>query len=275
MSPKCHTPALHSAEYTYEPGTPMQQASPNQEQATNESPLVARITQDPTEIQQALQLRYRVFAEGMGANIESAEPGIDRDHFDDLCVHLIVKDVADDKVVGYSRILTNDLAQQAGGFYSATEFDLSNIVEPGKSYMEIGRTCVDPDFRSGAVIGLLWSGIAQFMSAHKIDCLMGCASISLNDGYSRAIAIINHLRDKHFTTEDKRAEPRIHMPRTDVDMDGKSLIPPLLKAYLRIGVKVCGEPFLDKDFNVADALILLKREDINQRYLRHFAKTEA
>ena len=185
-----------------------------------------------------------------------------------------MKDVASDRVVGYSRILTNDLAAQAGGFYSETEFDLSSIVKPGKTYMEIGRTCVDPDFRSGAVIGLLWSGIAQFMSAHNIDCLMGCASISLNDGYSRAIAIINHLREKHYTSEDQRAEPKVHVPRIDVDIDGKSLIPPLLKAYLRIGVKVCGEPCLDKDFNVADALILLKREEINQRYLRHFAKTE-
>lgn len=274
MSPKCHTPELHSVGYIYEPGTTMQQASPSQAQAINESPLVARITQDPAEIHQALQLRYRVFAEGMGANIEGGEAGIDKDRFDDICLHLIVKDVASDKVVGYSRILTNELAQTAGGFYSETEFDLSNIIQPSKTYMEIGRTCVDPDFRSGAVIGLLWSGIAQFMSAHNIDCLMGCASISLNEGYSRAIAIINHLRDKHFTPEHLRAEPKVHVPRIDVDIDGKSLVPPLLKAYLRIGVKVCGEPSLDKDFNVADALILLNREDINQRYLRHFAKTE-
>lgn len=253
----------------------MLQATARQQQAeTQESPLVARITNDPAEIRQALELRFRVFAEGMGAHLPSAAEGIDRDHFDDVCLHLIVKDVINDQVVGYSRILTNELAQQTGGFYSATEFDLSNIVQPGKRYMEIGRTCVDPDFRSGAVIGLLWSAMAQFMSAHDIDYLMGCASISLNEGYARAVAIIDHLRDKHFTAPSLRAEPRHHMPRIDVDLDGKSLIPPLLKAYLRIGVQVCGEPCLDKDFNVADALILLARENINQRYLRHFAKTE-
>src|SRR5690606_36027942 len=106
-----------------------------------------------------------------------------------------------DRVVGYSRILTNELAARAGGFYSATEFDLTNILEPGKRYMEIGRTCVDPDLRSGAVIGLLWSGIAQFMSAHNIDFLMGCASIPLADGYSRAVAIVDYLREHHFTPE--------------------------------------------------------------------------
>ncbi|MGB1092868.1 MAG: GNAT family N-acetyltransferase [Oceanobacter sp.] len=252
----------------------MLHASATPSVANTDAPLVARVTQDPAEIHQALQLRYRVFAEGMGAQIDGGEEGIDKDRFDDVCLHLIVKDVINDKVVGYSRIITSEVAEANGGFYSSTEFDLSKIVQPGKRYMEIGRTCVDPDFRSGAVIGLLWSGLAQFMSAHNMDFMMGCASIPLNDGYSKAVAIVNHLREKHYTPEHLRAEPRIHMPRIDVDLDGKSLVPPLLKAYLRIGVKVCGEPFLDKDFNVADALILLGRNDINQRYLRHFAKTE-
>lgn len=252
----------------------MQQATASQQAQHSESPLVARITTDPAEIHQALQLRYRVFAEGMGANLPTAGEGIDKDSFDDVCHHLIVKDVHNDCVVGYSRILTNELAEQTGGFYSATEFDLSNIIKPGKRYMEIGRTCVDPDYRSGAVIGLLWGGIAQYMAANKMDYLMGCASISLADGYSKAIAVIDYLREKHFTSEDMRAEPKIQMPSTSVDLDGKSLVPPLLKAYLRIGVKVCGEPFLDKDFNVCDALILLGKDDMNQRYLRHFVKTE-
>ena len=62
----------------------MQQASPSGAPASNESPLVARITQDPNEVHQALQLRYRVFAEGMGANIEGGDEGIDMDRFDDI-----------------------------------------------------------------------------------------------------------------------------------------------------------------------------------------------
>jgi len=252
----------------------MQQATASQQAQQSESPLVARITTDPAEIYQALQLRYRVFAEGMGANLPTAGEGIDKDSFDDHCHHLIVKDVHNNCVVGYSRILTNELVELTGGFYSETEFDLSNIIKPDHLYMEIGRTCVDPDYRSGAVIGLLWGGIAQYMAANNIDYLMGCASISLADGYSKAIAVIDYLREKHFTSEDMRADPKVQMPRTEVDLDGKSLVPPLLKAYLRIGVKVCGEPFLDKDFNVCDALILLGKNDMNQRYLRHFVKTE-
>ena len=256
----------------------MQQATAQQHQLQADildSTLVARVTQDPAEIRQAMALRYRVFAEDMGATVSGSEQGLDQDHFDEYCLHLIVKDIANDRVVGYSRILTNELAAKAGGFYSATEFDLSAILLPGKRYMEIGRTCVDTEFRSGSVIGLLWSGIAQFMAAHNIDYLMGCASIPLRDGYSRAVAIVNHLRDNHFTPEYLRATPKVPMPTVDTDLDGKALMPPLLKAYLRIGLKVCGEPCLDKAFNVADALILLDRKDMNQRYLRHFTRAEA
>lgn len=237
-----------------------------------ESPLVARVTTDPEEIHQALQLRFKVFAEDMGANVKSADEGIDKDRFDDFCHHLIVKDVINDQVVGYSRIITSDMLEQTGGFYSATEFDLSNVVKSGCSYMEIGRTCVDPDFRSGAVIGLLWSGIAQFMTANNLDYLMGCASISMVDGGAKALAIVDHLREKHFTDEATRAIPKIGLPKMQVNLNGKEFMPPLLKAYLRIGAKICGEAFLDKDFNVADVLILLPKEDINQRYIRHFIK---
>ena len=254
----------------------MQHATATQLQTENqESTLVARITQDADEIRQAMALRYRVFAESMGASLSGDEQGLDNDHFDQFCLHLIVKDLNNNRVVGYSRILTNDSAAKAGGFYSATEFDLSAILQPGKRYMEIGRTCVDPNFRSGAVIGLLWSGIAQLMASDQADYLMGCASIPLRDGYSRAVAIVNHLRDKHFTAEHLRATPKVPMPTVDTDLDGKALMPPLLKAYLRIGLKVCGEPCLDKAFNVADALILLDRKDMNQRYLRHFTRAEA
>lgn len=246
----------------------------DQHDNNNESTLIARITQDPTEIDMAMRLRYRVFAEGMGAKLPNAEHGLDKDRFDDVCLHLIVKDVIADTVVGYSRILTSDMVALTGGFYSETEFDLRNIILPGKKYMEIGRTCVDPEFRSGAVIGLLWSGIAQYMAANNVDYLMGCASIPLHNGYSQAIAIVDYLRENHFTPEHIRAEPRVHLPRTQVNLDGKKRVPPLIKAYLRIGFKVCGEPFYDKDFNVADALVLMASGDMNQRYLRHFVKTQ-
>lgn len=236
------------------------------------SGLTARITTDAREIRQAQELRYRVFAEGMGASVQGAAHGIDKDRFDDICMHLIVKDNETDAVVAYSRILTNDLAARAGGFYSATEFDLSQVLQPGRSYMEIGRTCVDPDFRSGAAIGHLWGFLANYLEEHRIDFLMGCCSIPVNDGYEEVSAIMAYLRNKHMTSESMRAVPRIPVPQTDSTLDGGKLIPSLLKAYLRIGVRVCGEPFLDSDFGVADAMILLRREDMNYRFLNRILR---
>lgn len=233
--------------------------------------LCAMITVDPQDIRKALELRYRVFGEDMGAKFKSTEAGIDRDHFDDVCYHLVVKDEFSGDVVGYSRIITSDMLAHTGGFYTQTEFDLSGILQSGKRYMEIGRTCVDGDFRSGAVIALLWARLGQFIQEHNIDFLMGCASIPFNDG-PKALAVIDYLRDNHFTESEKRVIPKHPLPHIEVHADGKSLMPALLKAYLRMGCKVCGEAHWDKAFNVADVVVLLAREDINQRYLKHFMR---
>ncbi len=236
------------------------------------SPLCAMITRDPDDIFRAQKLRYRVFSEDMGAELQSGSQGIDKDQFDDHCYHLIVKDDDTDEIVGYSRIITDDVAHALGGFYTQTEFDIHQILVPGKSYMEIGRTCVASDFRSGAVIALLWARLGQFMVEHQTDYLMGCASISLSDGGSTAQAVINYLRDKHFTPETQRVIPKACLPNIETKQEGKSLIPPLLKAYLRIGCRACGEAFWDQEFNVADVVVLLDRREINQRYLKHFLR---
>jgi putative hemolysin len=233
-----------------------------------ESKLIASFSQDADEIYRAQLLRARVF------NITETEPGqehLDKDKFDDICLHLLVKDSLSNNIVGYSRILTSDLVSSASEFYSASEFHIDPIIQPDVRYMEIGRTCVDPNYRSGAVIGLLWSKIGQHMNEHRIDYLMGCASISMLDGGAKAISVLNHLRENHFTSDELRVTPKTPLPQFEIDIDGKQHIPALLKTYLRMGAKVCGEAFLDKDFNVADVVILLAKKDIKARYLRHFA----
>jgi putative hemolysin len=228
-----------------------------------ESKLIVCFSQDPSEIHRAQLLRARVF------NI--TETSLDKDRFDDICLHLLVKDSLSNNIVGYSRILTSDLISAPSEFYSASEFHIDSIIQPNERYMEIGRTCVDPNYRSGAVIGLLWSKIGQYMNEHSIDYLMGCASISMLDGGAKAISVLNHLRENHFTGDELRVIPKIPLPQFEIDIDGKQHIPALLKTYLRMGAKVCGEAFLDQDFNVADVVILLAKKDIKARYLRHFA----
>lgn len=258
--------------------TVINSTSPNSRSV--ESKLIACFSNDKHEIRRAQILRARVF------NLTSTESDLsentntikaletqplDKDQFDDICLHLIVKDSLSNNIVGYSRILTTDLISSARDFYSASEFDIDHIIKPNQRYMEIGRTCVDPNYRSGAVIGLLWAKIGQFINDHKIDYLMGCASISMLDGGAKAIAVLNYLREDHFTDENLRVVPKNPLPQFDVNIDGKNHLPALLKTYLRMGAKVCGEAYIDREFNVADVVILLAKKDIKPRYLRHFS----
>ena len=124
--------------------------------------LVVGFASSFAEIREAQRLRYQVFAGEMGAHLHTPMPGLDYDQFDAYCRHLLVRDSATGQVVGYTRLLTAEQAQQAGGFYSQTEFDIRPILQLPGRFMEVGRTCIHPDYRNGATIATLWSGLATY-----------------------------------------------------------------------------------------------------------------
>jgi putative hemolysin len=225
---------------------------------------------DSTEIEAAKRLRYEVFAREMGARLHSPYPDLDHDQFDDHCYHLVVRESVTDQVVGYTRILTDHSAIQAGGFYSQTEFDLTHILAMSGRFAEIGRTCIHADYRNGTTITTLWTGLAAFIAKLQIDYLIGCASIPLGEGGNEARAIFADLSQRYMAAETLRARPLIPLPRQDSVALGEYHLPPLLKAYLRLGAKICGEPYLDMDFNVADLFIIVSTHDLTRRYARHF-----
>lgn len=239
------------------------------------SRLTAAFARSDAEIEAAQRLRHRIFAGEMGARLDTLKAGLDMDRFDPYCHHLLVKDRAFNTVVGYTRVLTDTQAAVAGGFYSETEFDLSRILALPGRFMEIGRTCVHPDYRTGAAISTLWSGLARFMAAHRFDYLIGCASIPLQGGGCQALPVIDYLRKHHLSPEYLRAYPKRPLPARDVTAVDTVNIPALLKGYLRLGAHVCGEPCWDPDFNVADVFVLLMRAHLNQRYARRFVDRRA
>jgi len=239
---------------------------------SNQANLVAYITEHLADIEQAYQLRQTVFSQAFNQQINTNEPSLDKDRFDDACHHLIVKEPVTNRIVAYSRIITSEIAQLHHGFYTASEFDLSAIIDPQKRYMEIGRTCVSDDHRTGSAIALLWGQIGKFMLEHKIDCLIGCASIPFTHGSRQTLAVIDYLRSRYFTDASLRAMPKHALPALKTNLEGKAFVPPLLKAYLRMGCKVCGEAHWDKAFNSADVLVLLEKENINMRYMKHFLR---
>ncbi len=236
--------------------------------------LRVELAETPKDIHASQRLRYEIFALEQGAQLDSADEGIDRDYYDDYCHHLLVRRMDTDEVVGSTRILTMDNARRAGSFYSENEFDLSGLIPSLRgNVIEIGRTCIRSDFRNGAGIGMLWMGLAQFMEMHRIDFMFGCASISMNDGGAQALAIMQEARQRHLAPLEMRVSPRVRL--LPVQAAGKLQIPPLLKAYLKLGAWVGGEPCLDPDFNVADIFILLDVNNLNTRYHRHFVQGNA
>ncbi|RBH42459.1 GNAT family N-acetyltransferase, partial [Pseudomonas sp. MWU13-2860] len=155
----------------------------NEQLASRTKPkLAVRLAQSAEDIRRAQKLRYDVFAGDMGDELASRELGIDCDEYDELCEHLIVEDAASGLVVGTYRMLSPDNARRAPSLYSGHEFDLARLTHLRAGLIEVGRSCVHRDFRSGAVIALLWSGLADYVQQHGGQYLAGCASVSLSDG---------------------------------------------------------------------------------------------
>ncbi|QDQ26355.1 GNAT family N-acetyltransferase [Chitinimonas arctica] len=226
-------------------------------------------------IRAAQALRYKVFAEELGARLSTREPGLDIDLYDAWCDHLVVRDDASNEVVGTYRILPPSQALRLGSYYSESEFDLTRLQHLRAGMVELGRSCVHADYRNGATIALLWAGLAEYMQRNRCDYLVGCASISMADGGHMAASIYRELQQKSMSPVEWRVFPRCPLPLDA--LDGKQIvdIPPLLKGYLRLGAYVCGDPAWDPDFNTADVLVLLPLSRMNQRYARHFMHAEA
>jgi len=236
------------------------------------SSLYFSLARTPSEVMEAQRLRYHVFAEEMGARLAGHDK-LDRDGFDPFCDHLLIRDREYSKVVGTYRILSPAMANEAGGYYSAGEFDLSRLAHLFDRTAEVGRSCVHRDYRSGGAITLLWAGLAKYMLANRYDYLIGCASISMADGGHLAASLYNRLKHEHLAPPEYRVFPHCPLPlealRSDIT---DAPCPALVKGYLRLGAWICGEPAWDPDFNTADLLVMLPMSRINRRYAAHFLK---
>lgn len=229
------------------------------------------LARTPEEVKEAQRLRYKIFAEEMGARLNGHD-GLDKDGFDAFCEHLLVRDNDSGKVVGTYRILDPHMANEAGGYYSAGEFDITRLQHLAPSMVEVGRSCVHRDYRNGASIALLWAGLAKYMQTHHYDYLIGCASIGMADGGRQAASLYRELSQKYLAPVEYRVFPRCPLPLDALEHEENPVCPPLLKGYLRLGAWICGEPHWDADFNTADVLVMLPLARLNRRYFEHFMK---
>ena len=222
------------------------------------------------EVKEAQRLRYKVFAQEMGANLAQNAEGLDVDEFDAYCDHLLIRDQDTLKVVGTYRILPPHKAKEIGRLYSDSEFDLSRLDHLRPKLVELGRSCVHQDYRSGAVIMALWSGLAQYMQKNGYEIMIGCASIPMADGGHFAASLYNSLSNEQMAPVEFHAFPRLPLPLEKLNGGLEVEAPPLIKGYLKLGAKICSSPAWDPDFNTADLLTMLRLSEINPRYAKHF-----
>lgn len=235
---------------------------------------------DEDEVREAQRLRHLVFAEEMGARLtlpQGSPKGHDIDLFDPFCEHLLVRASAGNarhgepgQVIGTYRVLTPANAKRVGGLYSDNEFDLTRLRPLRGRMVELGRSCVHPDWRTGGAILALWSALAEFMHRNDLDTMIGCASVSMRDGGHFAASLWSQLRETHLASIRWRVTPRLALPVDELRRDLQVDAPALIKGYLRCGAKVLGAPAWDPDFNTADLPMLLRVEDLPARYQKHF-----
>ncbi|RZU46796.1 ornithine-acyl[acyl carrier protein] N-acyltransferase [Fluviicoccus keumensis] len=251
-----------------------QTAMPQPEASGIRTPrFVARFAQGPREVQAAQRLRAEVFSAEYGVSFAHPQ-GLDCDRFDPYCRHLNVFDTRNGQLVATTRLLPGEATARTGGFYSAAEFDLTPLLPNLQGrVLEIGRTCVHPEYRSGAAITVMWSALAEFLMEEDFAYLIGCASIGLAEDATRYHAIVGSLQEEQFVPPEWRVRPRQRIPALPTLCgDVSASLPPLLKAYLRMNAKIGGEGSLDPEFNCADMFIVLDVSALAGRYAQRFLK---
>jgi putative hemolysin len=255
--------------------------------------LEARLAITKKDIRRAQKLRYRVFFEEGGAIADTRSALSRRDicPFDRICDHMLVIDHdarskfgrKKPKVVGTYRLLRQDMAEKHGGFYSAQEFDIAPLLahHAGTRFLELGRSCVLPEYRSKRTIELLWRGIASYMQHYRIGAMIGCASFEGTNPLAHALPLsfLHH----HATSEGDWAAQALPERFVKMDMISKEAIelrraldalPTLIRGYLRVGAKFGAGAVIDRQFGTVDVLVVLPVSAIDAKYLEHFSPTQ-
>jgi putative hemolysin len=247
--------------------------------------LGTRLARDGDDIAAAQALRYKVFYDEMKAvpDAEMAEVRRDIDPFDNACEHLLVYDTdrgtGPGSIVATYRLLRGAAAKQHGRFYTSGEYDISALAGYPGEVLELGRSCVDAQYRGRPTMQLLWGAIAQFVFHHDISLMFGCASLHGVEPETLALPL-SYLHHFHLAPEElrPRALPNLHVPMDSLpaaEIDQKRALaelPPLIKGYLRLGGFVGDGAVVDHQFNTTDVCVVVKTDQVNDKYYKHYGR---
>ncbi|MEP4770242.1 MAG: GNAT family N-acetyltransferase [Roseibium sp.] len=253
--------------------------------------LEVRMARNFKEVKKAQRLRYDVFYEEMSAIADAPTLATrrDADPFDAYCDHLLVIDHASLKrnrlgrlkpeIVGTYRVLRQEIADLHGGFYTAGEYDIQALIDtnPGKRFMELGRSCVLKQYRNKKTVELLWHGIWSYVLRHKIDVMLGCASIEGTnpDMLADQLSFLHHNfrapEEWRVRAVDSRYVEMNRLPSEEINpKDALRALPPLVKGYLRLGAFVGDGAVIDHQFGTTDILIVMPVSELNSRYVNYY-----
>lgn len=249
--------------------------------------LEARLAETKKDVRRAQKLRYRVFFEEGGAIPDPTARLIRRDvcRFDRVADHLIVVDRSirhrdgAPRVVGVYRLLRQEVAERNFGFYSAGEFDVEPLIarHPDMRFLEVGRACIAPTHRGKHVLELLWRGLWTYARHHRIDAMIGCASLPGADASAHAGAIRALTAEVGDSSWRVAPQPGLIGPADPAadaaPAEPRALIrslPPLVKGYWRLGATFSRVPVVDRAFNTTDLFVVMPLSEIEERYLQYF-----
>jgi putative hemolysin len=249
--------------------------------------LEVRLATTPAEIEAAQRLRYDVFYREMSAqpSPEMAAAGRDFDEYDPICRHLLVIDRDDNRVVATYRLMREDAAARSPkGFYTAGEYDISALLKAraGQRLLELGRSCVEKEFRTGPTMQLLWRGLLVYLIRHDVALMFGCASLPGTDPKALALQL-SYLHHFHGTKEAAcvRALPSRYVsmdliPKAEIDAaEALRSLPPLVKGYVRSGAQIGDGAVIDYQFGTTDVFIYVPLAQVDPRWIRHLKKKTA
>lgn len=250
--------------------------------------LQVRLARSKNEIAYAQQIRFSVFHHEFGAVLDANSMQLQRDQdlFDDFCDHLIVLDTAlpgeeFEQIVGTYRLMRKQHALKAGGYYSSDEFAVASLIarHSKRNFLELGRSCVLPAYRSKRTIELLWQGIWAYARQNNIDVMIGCASFAgtIPAIHTEALTFLHtHAKahgEWHIAPLPGRHVSMDLMPEEAIDLKSAiNKLPPLIKGYLRLGAAFGDGAVIDPNFKTVDVMVVLPVEHIKQRYKSHYGE---
>ncbi|MEH2511462.1 putative hemolysin [Nitrobacteraceae bacterium AZCC 1564] len=268
--------------------SPFQTFTPQSATLGRMGPLEVRLARTKGDVKRAQKLRYKVFYKDGSAIADAATmlAQRDKDAFDKICDHILVVDhdakpslSGKQPVVGTYRLLRQDVAERHGGFYTDDEFEISGLMErhAGLKFLELGRSCVLPPYRTKRTVELLWHGVWSYVRQHNLDVMIGCASFEGTDPDRLALPLsfLHHFaRAPEAWRASAHPSRRVEMNRiAKDDVDTKAALkqlPPLIKGYLRLGAFVGDGAVVDHQFGTTDVLVVMPVSSISGRYLDHF-----